>query len=757
MIKLITLQELSTRFDGVKWRGDDSFQARCPCHNDKQASLSVSLKDSKILMNCHAGCRTADIVTTIGMSMSDLFPDRPRSRKTVEAEYVYKDMNGNPILKKQKVRFPDGSKSFWWQHHSGGKWEKGRADIRPMLYGLQSLDGEGVVFLVEGEKDVDSLISCNLPSVTLPDGANSKWRIQYAAAFKDRLVYAIPDNDEAGRMYAEMVLCNVKEVARKVYLLDLKTVWPEMPEKADISDMIKALGEERAVGMLSTMAQDAQPWEPMPEPSQTANAEHIETQSQKIDPTGDIQEFFNQVQPDNKSRYSRDDKGLSLLFAEYFKPMLRYNTTAKEYYFFDGKIWKPDRGGMIAAGKAKAYIEALVLYSFRLPDGEDKREYQKLISKYGDFSKRKTLVEDARSEMFFSNEDLDQNGNLYNCQNGVFDLETGKLFPHNPDFLLSRISNVVYDPNADCKRFCSFLPEVMQNDSDKSWYLLKHCGLSLTDDTSQEHMLILYGPSTRNGKSTLLETLSYMHGGENGYCLSMLPETLAQKKNKDSRQASGDIARLDGCRMLITSEPPKRMLFDAGLLKQLLGRDTITARNLYEREFQFIPRFKLFMAANSLPVITDDTLFSSGRIQVIEFNKHFTPEEQDPKLKTRLRSQEEISGLFNLCLTGLERYREEGMSPPTSVVQAVKSYRESSDKIQNFITECMEKTGNNSGAGAVYEAYKEWCSDCGFGTESKRSFFDELKSKGLFAERDTVKGVWIRNVVRGYELLPQNY
>ena len=141
---------------------------------------------------------------------------------------------------------------------------------------------------------------------------------------------------------------------------------------------------------------------------------------------------------------------------------------------------------------------------------------------------------------------------------------------------------------------------------------------------------------------------------------------------------------------------------------------------------------------------------------MIEFGRHFTPEQQDPKLKATLREPEEISGLFNLCLHGLEHYREEGLSPPASVVQAVKSYRESSDKIQNFISECMEKTGKNSGAGSVYQAYKEWCSDCGFGIESKRSFFDELKAKSLFSPSGTVNGVTVKNVVVGYELLPEN-
>jgi putative DNA primase/helicase len=292
----------------------------------------------------------------------------------------------------------------------------------------------------------------------------------------------------------------------------------------------------------------------------------------------------------------------------------------------------------------------------------------------------------------------------------------------------------------------------MLGDTDKITYLQKTLGLALTTDTSQEKCWIWYGATTRNGKSVLAETILYMLGGADGYSLSMMPETLAQRKIKDTRQASGDIARLAGCRFLNASEPPKRMLFDAALLKTMLGRDTITARHLYEREFQFVPSFKLFINTNHLPLIQDDTLFSSDRIEVITFDRHFEPHEQDHRLKDKLRTRESISGVFNWCLDGLKLYRETGLTAPGSVKAATLDYRRNSDKIQNFIDECLFETGGNAGAGAVYQRFADWCEENGYGTESKRSFFDELKSKGIFGDRGMVNGVQMRNIVKGYEL-----
>ena len=199
------------------------------------------------------------------------------------------------------------------------------------------------------------------------------------------------------------------------------------------------------------------------------------------------------------------------------------------------------------------------------------------------------------------------------------------------------------------------------------------------------------------------------------------------------------------------------MIFDVGLLKNLLGRDSITARHLHEREFEFIPHFKLYINTNFLPLITDDTLFSSGRINVITFDRHFEPHEQDKDLKNRLTQSENISGIFNWCVEGLKMYYKEGAIPPQAVQQATAEYRKNSDKIGNFISECLTMTGRNTKALDVYIKYKEWCLNNGFGVENKTNFFDELKGKNLFADRGTVNGLTVRNIVVGYDIVKTDY
>ncbi|MBD5495432.1 MAG: DNA primase [Lachnospiraceae bacterium] len=445
-------------------------------------------------------------------------------------------------------------------------------------------------------------------------------------------------------------------------------------------------------------------------------------------------------------QYETSDKGFGRLFADVFKDKHRYNPSRKDFMRYNGKHWIDDIEGLSARASAKALSDALVRYAINV-DTEGK--YLKAVSTLCNIRNRNNMLQDSKDVYFFSNEQLDVNDYLLNVQNGTLDLtdDKPKFVEHSPDMLLSKICNAEYDPAADCREWKKFLMEIMQDDKEKILYLQKIAGLSLTGNTEQETCFILYGSTTRNGKSTFCETLIHLLGD---YALTMKPESLAVKQNLDSRQASGDIARLAGCRFCNASEPPKRMLFDTALLKYLLGRDSITARHLHQREFSFIPKFKLVINTNYLPTIIDDTVFSSGRINVISFDRHFEPQEQDKDLKNRLRDKSEMSGILNWCIEGLKLYRKEGLKPPVAVQTATNIYRTDSDKIGNFINECLTKTDKNSKAKDIYEVYSKWCEENGFGVENKSNFFAELKTKGLFANSGTVEGKTVKNIVKGY-------
>jgi putative DNA primase/helicase len=455
---------------------------------------------------------------------------------------------------------------------------------------------------------------------------------------------------------------------------------------------------------------------------------------------------LREIQPQNK--YYWNDLGSSRLFAEIFSDYFKYNYTAKSWYVFDGKKWIEDVGSAKALKQFENLYDALLTHTTTIEDIKKKTDYLSYVLRLGKASERNRILEDAENLCAVSKDDFDKNNDLFNCQNGTLNLKTFKFAKHNPADLLTKISNVHYDEKAKSPRFESFMNEVMQGDAEKTEYLQKAFGYGLTANTHYETCFILYGATKRNGKSTLASTMMYMLGD---YALDMKPETLAIKKNVDSRQASGDLARLDGCRFLNVSEPQKRLLLDVTLLKQMTGRNPITARNLYEREFTFYPTFKIFMDTNHLPLVTDDDLFVSDRINIITFDRHFEEHERDTTLKDRLITQENISGIFNWCLQGLNKFIDDGLKPPQTVKDATTEYKDESDKIGNFINDCLErKQGENCKVGDVYFIYEQWCGTNGYGCENSQNFNAELRYKKILAKHGYVNGVSYKNVVRGY-------
>ena len=190
-------------------------------------------------------------------------------------------------------------------------------------------------------------------------------------------------------------------------------------------------------------------------------------------------------------------------------------------------------------------------------------------------------------------------------------------------------------------------------------------------------------------------------------------------------------------------------------MKQLTGRDKVTARELYESEREFVPVFKLFMNATHLPVVNDDTLFRSGRVKVIPFDRHFDEAEQDQGLKTRLLRAENLVAALVWCVKGLQRYTgcRGKINLPVKVQTATDAYRLSSDKLQNFINDCLEPDMLGAiTAKDFYASYSSWCVQNHHGTESKGQIMQLLRERNLLSDTATVNGKTLRNIIKGYTL-----
>lgn len=457
---------------------------------------------------------------------------------------------------------------------------------------------------------------------------------------------------------------------------------------------------------------------------------------------------LEEMKPHSNPRYGRDEIGIGNAFADFFYPIARFNRDRGIWYVYDGRIWRPDEGGLKVAELAKLLADKLYTFALKIKDEDVRNRYIKRVQKLQLRKNRKTMVEDAKSVHPIPMAAFDRNTCLFNCQNGTLDLKTLEFREHNPEDFLTMVSGVVYEPEAACPRWNTFISEVMCGDQELAAYLQRALGYALTGDTTLECMFILYGATSRNGKGTTMETFLKIMGD---YGKTSNPEMLSTKfGNANASGPSEEIARLAGVRFVNISEPEKKITFNAALVKRLTGNDTINARYLHENSFDFRPVFKIFINTNYLPNVSDMTLFDSGRLKIIPFKRHFDEAEQDKGLKALFAEEENLSGIFNWCLDGYKAFRRSRLESPAAVVDAIRDYREESDRISQFIDAWMERgEAYEVRTSAAYKLYKQWCDKYGYHVENSKNFNSSMQRYFEIKKKRPLDGGSVTTMILG--------
>lgn len=237
------------KLNGVRGAGEQQWIACCPAHDDKRQSLTISVgEDDRVLLKCFAGCETEDVVSALGLAMKDLYVtekddlpvptpdfwvdgDKHQRHKVVE-RYNYVDAHGKTlyvVCRTEDKYFPVWNPEI--EKFSMGKAERVLYRLNKVLPAAKS---GGLIFLVEGEKDVHSLEGIGLLATSSPGGAAAKWLPQYTEALQGAAVICIPDNDLAGRRHMEKAQEALRTAGIKCYIFEVRG----LPEKGDISDVV---------------------------------------------------------------------------------------------------------------------------------------------------------------------------------------------------------------------------------------------------------------------------------------------------------------------------------------------------------------------------------------------------------------------------------------------------------------------------------------------------------------------------------------
>lgn len=237
------IRELVDMLGGGK-RSGNSYQCKCPNHNDKKPSLTITDTPDKILIHCHAGCSNIDILGRLGLKMTDLFKgEKPmttwqerveRSKgEPITAIYNYTDECGKYLY--TKFRTPSLKGCYGIVNEDGTSFQYGLNGIDKTLYNLpeivKAIEAGKPVYFVEGEKDVETLTRLGLPATTC--GGANEWKKRFSEYFANATVVILPDNDDPGRGLADQVTVDLMGVAKKVVVVPTSTV-----EKGDVTDYL---------------------------------------------------------------------------------------------------------------------------------------------------------------------------------------------------------------------------------------------------------------------------------------------------------------------------------------------------------------------------------------------------------------------------------------------------------------------------------------------------------------------------------------
>jgi putative DNA primase/helicase len=221
---------------------------------------------------------------------------------------------------------------------------------------------------------------------------------------------------------------------------------------------------------------------------------------------------------------------------------------------------------------------------------------------------------------------------------------------------------------------------------------------------------------------------------------------------------SNDIARLAGARLVSVVETDQERRLAEGLVKQATGGDRMAARYLHHEFFEFLPKFKLWLATNHKPRIrgTDNGIWR--RIRLLPFLVTFLDPEnaglddpvKDDRLKETLATEQ--AGILAWIVRGCIDWQEVGLQMPAAVQAATNAYREAQDLLLGFLTDrCDFHANYTTKFGELFSAYKAWCADNGETPVSGKTFGEKLDEKDVASARGT-GGTRLR---RGISLKPQ--
>jgi P4 family phage/plasmid primase-like protien len=668
------IDDVLNRLKKVKSIGRGRWQCCCPCHNDKQASLTVSLSGDKVLMHCHAGCRTGDILDKIGLKMTDLFADERRESgwkskiKDLEAVYDY----GEYV----KLRCKD--KKILYGHIEDDKFVKGLPKgTEKTLYRREAVERakreRQPIYIVEGEKDADTMKKMGFYCTTA--GGVNDWKAEFAKLFIGADVVILPDNDQPGLDLAKRIFWDLHHYACRV-----KTVQTSQQEKGDVTDYIEKEGHVKA-DLASLVL--AAPW---------ALAPWLSDNGRGMKVNADL---------------LADSISKSLDYIA----LQKKGTDFAEFYIYEDGVYKKC-SKIEFKGIIKRYIPLGCA-----SDNTLNNVYNLML---------------CVKERIYDIDDVDTDEDVINIKNGLYNVKTGVLLPHSKEKLSIFQLDCEFDENAKCPQWQSYLDGLCTKrdkgvDLETKSVLQEWFGLIVSNVNVAQKVkkcLALYSSLGNTGKSVFLSVLRAVLGDGNVINLAM--------QEMSQRFA---IADLYDKRADIVGDQKADDIEDSSVFKQLTGGDAVKVEFKGKQSFDFVFRGAIVISCNNLPFFKDDKgghIFE--RFTIVNCENVIPEEKRDGDMLSKLMTERD--GIFLWAMEGLQRLIRNGyrFTYSKAISDTVDKYRGNVDTFYKFISENYIITGKRTDMVAKTELegqYERWCEESDYIAIKKRNIAERAEKSDI--------------------------
>ena len=688
----MTAQEIADRLQ-ARPSGPDSWMAKCPAHEDGNASLSIKHTGEKTLLHCFAGCTTDAVCGALGIKVGDLFskpaPATAPAPKRLVASYDYTDETGALLYqvlrydpKDFRQRKPDGNGGWLWSI----------GDTRRVLFRLpdvaMAVDQGETVFVVEGEKDALALAKIGLCATCNCGGAESsptgkKWLPAYTQDLGGASVVILPDRDAPGRLHGQIVAGHLHGRAASVRIVEL----PDhngRPVK-DAADFVAAGGTADDITGLVESA-----------PLFTGAAPAAVADDGDTDPV--VERFGPSVHLNEKGFVSGlNERYWAGLYATENKVL--HDPDEQTFYLYNEArgLWQ-----IVSQDSIREAISTRILERSR-------DESQPSLAKQITTAKLNGIVS-ALAGIVEKRGAFAEKRRIIHVKNGVVrftpdgDVQFGGFDPE--DYSRNQ-SPHEFDETAECPRFLAELidPAVSADDAD---LIQRWAGLALYGYNLPQRFLILDGVPG-GGKGVLVRIIQSLVGIENSYQL-----------RTDLLNERFELYRYRGKTLLFGPDVPGDFLQQKGAsrLKVIVGGDPLSVEAKGSNgDFQMFGTFNVVMSCNSrLQVRLDGDIGAWRRRmliiryenppvakRILDFDKVLLREEGPGILRWALQGfvklQAEFDELGDFRLTDAQRGR-------------VESLLAESDSLPIFIRERLVKTtGGTITTGELMQRYSEFCAD----------------------------------------------